>query len=987
MLIALLVLCGIGFRAGPLTGLAWLLAGAGWPLALTAWAREQALAESEARFRILAEAVPSMLYEADATGGNTWANQTWLDYVERRAAEVAGIGWASSMHPDDLREVLPRWQESVRTGKEYVGHQRIRRAADGAWRWHLVRALPVRGADGRIRRWLGAVNDIHDLVEAQAALREQGEQLRLFVDRAPAAIAMFDTAMRYLAVSRRYLRDIAQDQPCDPQSLIGRCHYDAFPEHPARWRDIHRRVLAGETLSAEEDSFQRRDGRTEWVRWEMTPWHRADGTIGGAVVFAEVVTARKQAEAALRASEARLRLATEGANVGTWDVNLLTGEHHVSPEVPALHGRAPHEMTPQNWLEAVHPDDRAAAEAGWRRAMAEATTYEHVYRSAAPHPDGGERWLLGRGRVERDAAGVAVRDAGVLLDVTARVRAEAALRESEARFRAITDAMPQLVWSARPDGTRDYHNRRWQDATGLAPGPLTIETWCAMLHPDDRERVRMHWRHCLVTGEAFEQEYRLHRADGRHCWILGRALPVRDPQSGAITRWFGTCTDISDAVAAREALARSHAELERLVAERTAALTRAAEEREQAEKAMRQREKLAALGQLAGGIAHDFNNILQIISNCATLIARDARGRATGQDDIVGECIGMISDATGRGHGIVRRLLAFARRGELRAGPIDPAALLDDMRQVLTHTLASTVVLRFAVEPGLPVLLADRGQLEAALINLAVNARDAMPEGGTLTILAAVETVGPDAAPPLPLEPGAYVRFTLSDTGTGMDEATLARACEPFFTTKPRGGGTGLGLPMARGFAEQSGGALVIDSAPGQGCTVSLWLPAPGQEVEAAAPPPAAPARAGIAWRVLLVDDEPALLRSLAIGLRQAGFVVATAGDGPAALARLDAGEAVDVLVTDLLMPGISGMALIREAQARRRGLPAILLTGHVDDGVELAMQGAMSATFSLLGKPVGIPDLADRITTLLEARPGPGDRTGAAPPPGSQRA
>ncbi|KAA5608201.1 PAS domain S-box protein, partial [Rhodovastum atsumiense] len=658
----------------------WRAGKAGAGTVPAAQVRAQPLPENEARFRVLAEFVPSLLFEAEASGANSWTSRNWLDYVGRSAGEMAGEGWASTIHPDDLPGVQALWRDAMGSGSDFVSRQRIRRGSDGAWRWHQVRAVPLRGAKGEILRWLGTANDVHDLLEAKAALQEQEELLRLFVDRTPAAIAMFDHDMRYLAISRRFLRDFALEQVPDPHALIGLSHYDIFPEIPSHWRDNNRRVLAGETLSAEEEPFRRPDGRVQWVRWEMTPWHRADGTVGGLMLFSEEITARKQAEAALRASEAR--------------------------------------------------------------------------------------------------------------------------------FRAITDAMPQLVWSARPDGMTDYHNQRWHEFTGIPPEQRTDDDWAFILHPDDRDRVLAQWRHSVTTGQAFEQEYRLRRADGGHGWILGRAVPVRDPQSGAITRWFATGTDISDAVAAREALARSHAELERLVAERTAALTRAAAEQQQAEQAMRQGEKLAALGQLAGGIAHDFNNILQIISNCAALIDGDAGG-----DNGVGECVGMISDATERGHGIIRRLLAFARRGELRAGPIDPAALLDDMREVLTHTLASTVVLRFTVEPGLPVLLADRGQLEAALINLAVNARDAMPEGGTLTILAAVETVGTDAAPPLPLEPGAYVRFTLSDTGPGMDEATLARACEPFFTTKPRGRGTGLGLPMARGFAEQSGGALVIDSA------------------------------------------------------------------------------------------------------------------------------------------------------------------------------
>jgi CheY-like chemotaxis protein len=259
------------------------------------------------------------------------------------------------------------------------------------------------------------------------------------------------------------------------------------------------------------------------------------------------------------------------------------------------------------------------------------------------------------------------------------------------------------------------------------------------------------------------------------------------------------------------------------------------------------------------------------------------------------------------------------------------------------------------------------------LVNLATNARDAMPKGGMLVLSAAAELVSEAGTHPAGLEPGRYLRLVVKDTGTGMDAATLARVTEPFFTTKPQGQGTGLGLAMARGFAEQSGGALQLESEPGRGTTVTLWLP--GAEPSAAAArlcvrsvaEPDDPTCAS--HRVLVVDDDPLVREVLAEQLRAAGFDVLRAASGTEALALLAAGEHIDVLVTDLSMPGLDGLAVIREVQGRIPGLPAVLLTGYAGDSTALAASGAVSGSFALLRKPVSGQVLAGRLGALLATR------------------
>ncbi|WP_372619107.1 response regulator [Falsiroseomonas sp.] len=393
--------------------------------------------------------------------------------------------------------------------------------------------------------------------------------------------------------------------------------------------------------------------------------------------------------------------------------------------------------------------------------------------------------------------------------------------------------------------------------------------------------------------------------------------------------------------------------------------------REAAEIRVRQAQRMEALGQLAGGIAHDVNNVLQAAASGARLI-----GRRPDDAEQVRRLAAMVLEATERGASVARRLLAFARQGELRAADVDAAAMLDDLKAVLGHTLGASVEVRTAIAGSLPPLRADKGQLETVLLNLATNARDAMAgrDGGVLTLAAAEDRVAPGMAHPAGLAPGAYLRLAVADTGAGMDAATLARATEPFFTTKPPGRGTGLGLAMAKGFAEQSGGGLAIDSEEGRGTTVTLWLPrgAGAAAGVVAGGAQAAPARVDGAPRVLLVDDEALVRETLGAELTERGWQVLEVADGAAALHALDIGALQpDLLVTDLSMPGMSGLALIREMRRRRPGLPTVLLTGLMGDGA--AAQAALAEVvrdgpFALLRKPLDARELVARAEALLHA-------------------
>jgi signal transduction histidine kinase/ActR/RegA family two-component response regulator len=421
-------------------------------------------------------------------------------------------------------------------------------------------------------------------------------------------------------------------------------------------------------------------------------------------------------------------------------------------------------------------------------------------------------------------------------------------------------------------------------------------------------------------------------------------------------------------------MATLNASLEMRVVERTAELQAAYDqleketrEREQTEAQLVQAQRMEALGQLASGIAHDFNNVLQSVSGGLDLIQSRAN-----DPEAVKRFARMAADAAQRGASITGRLLAFARRGALRAEPVPPLPLLESLREMLVHTLGAGITMQVAADQGLPPLLADTGQLETVLVNLAVNARDAMPQGGTLRLAASQEVVLETKTHPARLAPGRYLRLSVSDTGTGMSAATLTRAGEPFFTTKPLGQGTGLGLAMARGFAHQSGGGFLIESVPGQGTTIILWFPEASEAPEMDTPvvPEAAALPALATARVLVVDDD-AIVREMLVGqMEERGYHVTQAGGGLEALAQLDAGAAMDLLISDFAMPGMNGLMLIQEARRRRPELPALLMTGYADASVRLA---AETGSTTLLRKPVSGATLIECVVALLKHAATPG--------------
>jgi PAS domain S-box-containing protein len=731
-----------------------------------------------------------------------------------------------------------------------------------------------------------------------------------------------------------------------------------------RIQEINRAVVAGQTLRY-ETRIQGRTGPRDLLV-AVGPLVVSGRTL---VLLNQIdVTDLRKAEAGLRINEERLELAREGANLGIWDWDTVNDTVTWSEHNWHLHGLQPRADGPttEEWRRVVHPDDLPRVQEDLHAAL-QTPGYAYAAECSVVLPDGSFRRLLGRGQAIRDADGRAVRVVGINMDVTARYEAEMArdrlismLETERGRLAEIIEALPIGVGIVDRSGRLTLGNPVMQSLTGpIIPSMDTerADQWIgyhtdgSRVAPEDYPIRRALRGETILPGDDF-----LHRAaDGTETWISVGGLPLRW-ENGEVQEVLAILQDIDAEKRLMDLQQETNTWLEQRVREEMAA-------REDAQQRAAHAERMQALGQIAGGIAHDFNNVLQAVAGGAALIER----RPNDQDRVLRHAR-MIADAAKRGASITSRLLAFSRRGDLHAESLDPGKLLHDMAEVLTHTLGGSVVCKAHVAPGLPPMLADRGQLETVLVNLATNARDAMPTGGVLTMTADAENVTAASPHPIGLPPGRYVRIVVSDTGSGMDGAVLARVTEPFFTTKETGRGTGLGLAMAKGFVEQSGGVLSIDSIPGQGTNVTLWLPQaaePAKPASAAAAAPASQAEPGRP-RVLLVDDDAVVRDVLAASLDDAGYIVLPAESGPDALSRLTAGDRVDIIVSDLTMPGMDGLVLIRMAQEQRPGLPAVLLTGYAGDGAALAVGGALSGKFSLLRKPVSGSQLVDRINALL---------------------
>lgn len=542
-----------------------------------------------------------------------------------------------------------------------------------------------------------------------------------------------------------------------------------------------------------------------------------------------------------------------------------------------------------------------------------------------------------------------------------------ALWESERQFRTLADNMSQLAWTADPAGHIHWYNGRWYDYTGATMESMQALGWGGVHHPDHGERVMARLRHCFATGSIWEDTFPLRSKDGRFSWFLSRALPIRDEQ-GHITHWLGTHTDITAQVNAEEALRELNESLELRVAERTrelADINRLLQvemaERAQAEEALRHAQKMDAIGQLTGGIAHDFNNMLTGVLGALDLIQRRvAAGRVAEIDRYIHAAV----TSANRAAALTHRLLAFARRQSLNTAPVDVNRMVVSMEELLRRTIGESIELNIELDAQLPMTQTDEHQLESALLNLVINARDAMPDGGRLVIRSQLAVVdgGQDGLPA-----GHYVQLSVDDSGCGISSDVIERVFDPFFTTKPIGQGTGLGLSMVYGFINQTGGHVQIDSVEQQGTCIHLYLPCHFDEEESkvCVPDPLNVPRAIQGERVLVVEDEAAVRMLVVDVLRELGYSTLEAADSRSALPLLQSGERIDLLVSDVGLPGLNGRQLAEIARQHRPGLRVLFMTGYARNA---QVRGDfLEPGMDMLTKPFTVDELALRVRGMIE--------------------
>ncbi|GGD84384.1 hypothetical protein GCM10011515_00160 [Tsuneonella deserti] len=538
-----------------------------------------------------------------------------------------------------------------------------------------------------------------------------------------------------------------------------------------------------------------------------------------------------------------------------------------------------------------------------------------------------------------------------------RRRAEAELQRQRDEFLTLADNISSLCWLAYGDGTIFWYNLRWHEFTGGSAE--RAREWESAHDPEILLEVRRRWQHSLETGERFEMRFPLRRHDGEWREFLCRIVPIRD-EAGQIYRWCGTHADITEQRAVEAAL-------EIRVAERTVELQRAltrleeeAAERERVEDALRQSQKLEAIGQLTGGVAHDFNNLLTVILSGVDALRRPELSEARRQ-----RYINAIAETAERAAKLTSQLLAFARRQPLHETVFDAADNVSRIVEMLTTVVGARVALRTELKLSPAPVKADLVQFETALVNMAVNARDAMNGEGSI-VLTVEESAEIPAMRAHPAVPGRFIAVSIADSGTGLAPDQVDRIFEPFYTTKEVGKGTGLGLSQVYGFARQSGGNVRVESKPGQGATFTMYLPRASDEAVPAAPDARAEAPGGTgSGRILVVEDNENVGEHAAQLLNDLGYETVLVPDAQHALDILENGhEPFDLVLTDVVMPGgISGLDLAKRLARSHRALPVVLTSGYSDVLVD---EG--TSEVELLRKPYSMDTLASLVRRVIKA-------------------
>jgi PAS domain S-box-containing protein len=694
-------------------------------------------------------------------------------------------------------------------------------------------------------------------------------------------------------------------------------------------------ILATGSLTEEVAVRCMKEGASDYIL--KTSLTRLPSAVLNVLEKVEAEKAKAVAVTSLRHSEQQYRLITENTRDLICVLDLKGTFVYVSPSSREALGYAPEEMVGLRSIALVHPDDSEIVARSFLEGLSSKDSYAMELRYK--HRNGEWRTFESIRNWVLDESGNTQSAVVVSRDITERKRIYEALGESERRYRQLGEGILHQVWTAQPDGNLDYVNGRTLEYFGRTSEQMLGEGWRGVVHQEDFPTCIKHWTMSLQTGDPYETEFRLLNADGTYRWHLALATAGRGSE-GEIIKWFGTNTDVHDQKLAEEAL-------------------RASEEQ------LRQSQKLEAVGQLAGGVAHDFNNLLTVITGYSDLLLRGFK-----QDESVRPKLEEIKKAAVRASALTRQLLAFSRKQVLQPKVLDLNSLVTDTSKMLHRLIGEDVDMTSRLDSALGQIKADYGQIEQVLMNLVVNARDAMPQGGKLTIETRnIYLDQSDAHQRIAVEPGNYVMLAVSDTGCGMDAAIQARIFEPFYTTKEAGKGTGLGLSTVYGIVKQSGGNIFVYSEPGQGTTFKIYLPRVDEAVESTGLCDEATETSQGSETILIVEDEPAVRALLLDLLEMDGYQVLEAANGAEALQICrDNEDTIHLMITDVVMPQMGGREVAQSAALIRPQMRVLFMSGYTDDAI--GNHGVLDSDVAFLEKPFTPDAVACKVREVLDASP-----------------
>jgi two-component system cell cycle sensor histidine kinase/response regulator CckA len=881
--------------------------------------RTEALKKSETRYRRILETAHEGIWILGGQDKTEFANHRMSEMLGLQPFALVGV------HPYDFvdrewRQEAEKFLATVRSGAASAAEMKLRRE-DGSVLWAFVSASPMLDENGGYNGALVLISDIGERKKAEDGLRLHATAL----NAAANAILITDPKGTILWVNPAFtaltgyeLDDIVGETP---RILSSGEH------NPAFYKELWSTILEGKPWHGEIVN-RHKNGTLYYEEMTIAPVRSESGTVTHFIAIKQDVTARNQAREALRRSEKLFHRLVEHSSDGKMLVDKNAIIHYVTESACSVSGFERRELLGKSLFDFAYGEDRMKAQQIFQRSLdAPGCTVEFSFR--AFHGDGSWRYLDGtcaNHLQDPDVEAVVVN----FSDRTPRKLAEEALSRAEAKFREIFENAVIGIYQSTPEGRFLTMNRAFATVLGFDSPELAIQgvsDIAQYLYADPARREEFR-RTLAKEGVVRNFAYEVRRRDGRHLWLLENARAVLD-REGNVQWYEGTVEDVT--------------ELRTL------------------EFQLQQAQKLEAVGRLAGGVAHDFNNMLGVILGYSDIL----QGQIAADQPAL-KSIAEIQRAGRRAADLTRQLLAFSRRQLLQPQVLNVNTLIEEVSKMLRRLIGDDVELVVRASEGLQKVKADPGQLEQVIMNLAVNARDAMPQGGRLLIETANVSVNQDfAARHPPMQAGRYVVLSVSDAGSGMDAETLSRIFEPFFTTKELGKGTGLGLSIVYGIVKQSGGYIWADSAPGRGTTFRIYFPPTADAITSVVA--AARVRSvGGHETILLVEDDDSLCELINLILQNAGYRVIRAHSGPEALHLQRENETIDLLLTDVIMPGgMNGAQLANAFRVQQPALRMLCMTGYV--GELKSIGGAATDNLVILAKPFTADDLLHKIREVLD--------------------